>query len=471
MTRRVDVLVVGGGIQGATTALEVARRGLSVLLVERDDFGAGASSSSQRVAHGGLRYLQSLDLPRCLESIRERRRWLRAAPGLVRPLAVRLDASGRSALYRAALHAGLRVNDLLALGRNRGVAPAARLPRSRFPVWYDARFEDTERLLLAVLGAALRAGDGQVEVRNHAPLLGWRTRAGRIVGAQVAGVGEVEAGCVLRCTGPARPGERPLLAMNLVVDAVPLCADGCAVGFAHPDEDRNLFAVPWRGRTILGVFQRDYSFDAAAPFRFEAAWVDECLAWLRAAHPELARLSRRDVRLVHAGLLPRARPDRLDPAERARVEAAADGAIDVQGVKWTTAWAVAERAADLALRQLGRAPRAPAPCPPLGEAAEGKGSMAPGAAGSPGEELLLPGRSPLARRAVERALDAEWARTLRDVLLRRTGTASVGHPGEALVEAVADLAQRRLGWSERERKDEIEAFHADWRFAGQVRRE
>jgi glycerol-3-phosphate dehydrogenase len=470
MTRRVDVLVVGGGIQGATTALEAARRGLSLLLVERDDFGAGASSSSQRVAHGGLRYLQSLDLPRCLESIRERRRWLQAAPGLVRPLAVRLDASGRGSLYRLALRGGLRVNDLLALGRNRGVAREARLPRSRFPVWYDARFDDTERLLLAVLGAAVRAGEGRVEVRNHAPLLGWRTRAGRVVGAEVEGVGEVEAGCVLRCTGPTRPGERPLLAMNLVVDALPLCADGCAVGFAHPDEHRNLFAVPWRGRTILGVFQRDYPFDAAAPFRFEAGWVDECLAWLRAAHPDLARLSRRDVRLVHAGLLPRARPDRLDPAERVRVEVAADGAIDVQGVKWTTAWAVAERAADLALRQLDRPSREPVPRPALG--AEARGSASPGPRG---DGARRPGSAgPLteeARHAVERAFDVEWARTLRDVLLRRTGTASIGHPGEALVEAVADVAQGRVGWSERERKAEIEAFHADWRFAGQVPRE
>jgi glycerol-3-phosphate dehydrogenase len=462
MVRRVDVLVVGGGIQGATTALEAARRGLSVLLVERDDFGAGASSSSQHVAHGGLRYLQSLDLPRCFESIRERRRWLRAAPGLVRPLRVRLDASERGALYRLALRGGLRVNDLLAWRRNDGVAPPARLPRSRFPVWYDARFEDTERLLLAVLGAALRAGEGRTELRNHAALLGWRSEAGRIVGAEIAGLGSVEAGCVLRCTGPTRPGERPLLAMNLVVDALPLSAEGCAVGFAHSEEGRNLFAVPWRDRTILGVFQRDYPFDAAAPFRFEAGWLDECLAWLRAAHPGLAQLSRGDVRLVHAGLLPRARPDRLDPAERVRVEVAPDGAIDVQGVKWTTSWAVAERAADLALRRLGRPVSDVAPCPPLGAGDD---------ANACAQDLLLPGRSALGRHAVERAVDAEWARTLRDILLRRTGTASTGHPGEALVEAVADVAQRRLGWSDRERKEEVEAFHADWRFAGRVPRE
>jgi glycerol-3-phosphate dehydrogenase len=68
-------------------------------------------------------------------------------------------------------------------------------------------------------------------------------------------------------------------------------------------------------------------------------------------------------------------------------------------------------------------------------------------------------------------VDAEWARTLRDALLRRTGAASAGHPGEALVDAVADVAQRRLGWSDRERKEEVEAFHADWRFAGSVPRE
>src|ERR1700755_563787 len=79
-----DVLVVGGGIYGLTIAYDAAQRGLSVALVERDDFGSGASFNHLRTIHGGLRYLQTLDFARARESVRERRTLARIAPRLVR---------------------------------------------------------------------------------------------------------------------------------------------------------------------------------------------------------------------------------------------------------------------------------------------------------------------------------------------------------------------------------------------------
>ena len=84
-----DVLVVGGGIYGLTIAYDCAQRGLSVALIERDDFGSGASFNHLRTIHGGLRYLQSLDIGRARESVRERRTIARIAPHAVRSTAVR----------------------------------------------------------------------------------------------------------------------------------------------------------------------------------------------------------------------------------------------------------------------------------------------------------------------------------------------------------------------------------------------
>ena len=81
-----DVLVVGGGIYGLTIAYDAAQRGLSVALIERNDFGSGSSFNHLRTIHGGLRYLQSLDLSRARESIRERRTLAQIAPHAVRPL-------------------------------------------------------------------------------------------------------------------------------------------------------------------------------------------------------------------------------------------------------------------------------------------------------------------------------------------------------------------------------------------------
>src|SRR3954468_23664027 len=88
-----DVLVVGGGIYGLTLAYDAAQRGLSVALVERDDFGGGASFNHLRTIHGGLRYLQTLDLSRARESVRERRTIARIAPHTARPVPFALSLS------------------------------------------------------------------------------------------------------------------------------------------------------------------------------------------------------------------------------------------------------------------------------------------------------------------------------------------------------------------------------------------
>src|SRR6478735_10273551 len=84
--RTFDVLVVGGGIYGLTIAYDCAQRGLSVALIDRGDFGSGASFNHLRTLHGGLRYLQSLDIGRARESVRERRTLARIAAHALAPL-------------------------------------------------------------------------------------------------------------------------------------------------------------------------------------------------------------------------------------------------------------------------------------------------------------------------------------------------------------------------------------------------
>src|SRR5262252_7205482 len=78
--RTFDLLVVGGGIYGLAIAYDAAQRGLAVALIERDDFGGGLSFNHLRTIHGGLRYLQTLDLRRARESVRERAAFARIAP-------------------------------------------------------------------------------------------------------------------------------------------------------------------------------------------------------------------------------------------------------------------------------------------------------------------------------------------------------------------------------------------------------
>src|SRR5262245_42627593 len=92
--RRFDLLVVGGGICGLMAAWDASTRGLRVALIDRHDFGGGASFNHHRTLHGGLRYLQSADLARLRESVRERRTWARMAPHLISPQLFAVEADG-----------------------------------------------------------------------------------------------------------------------------------------------------------------------------------------------------------------------------------------------------------------------------------------------------------------------------------------------------------------------------------------
>ena len=166
-SERFDVLVVGGGITGVGVARDAALRGLSVALVERDDFASGTSSRSSRLVHGGLRYLEHGHLHLVFESSLERRRLLDLAPHLVRPLEFTWPVYEGARVPRWKLGAGLFLYDLLALFRN--VAPHRRLDPdeviAREPKllaegltggasYFDAATDDARLTLATALGAA-----------------------------------------------------------------------------------------------------------------------------------------------------------------------------------------------------------------------------------------------------------------------------------------------------------------------------
>jgi glycerol-3-phosphate dehydrogenase len=114
-----DLLVIGGGINGAGIARDAAMRGLSVALVEQGDFASGTSSKSSKLIHGGLRYLENYEFALVLEASRERdhlRRHL--APHLVHPMPFVFPIFRGDPVGRLRLSAGLWVYDGLSAFRN-----------------------------------------------------------------------------------------------------------------------------------------------------------------------------------------------------------------------------------------------------------------------------------------------------------------------------------------------------------------
>jgi glycerol-3-phosphate dehydrogenase len=463
-----DLLVIGGGISGATCAYDAALRGLRVALVEAADFCSGASWNSLKTIHGGLRHLQRGDLFALRESMGERRCLLRIAAPIVRPLPFLVPTYGHGPKGREALALGLLLNDLVSFDRNRGQVAERRIPRSRClsrrevmaelpglpgarltggALWFDAQVKSSERLVLGFLHGA--AAQGAV-LANYVEVTGLLGQGGRVVGVrardrEAEGELEIRARMVLSCAGPAvdevlsrggvrRPAVPLLRAANLVLSRriVGDKAVGRAVG------GRFLFMVPWEDRTMVGT-----SYVPAASGRPGAA---ELLEDARAAFP-WAELEARDVALVHVGLVPGEGDGsglwtrhRLIDHER---EDGTPGLISVVAVKYTTGRAVAEQAVDLAVARLGR--RA-APCRSA--------------------EQSLPGLAPagdLPRARAQSAVRDEMALHLDDAVLRRLDLGTRQPAEAAQVDEVAGAMAAELGWdgprlrSERQR---LERFYA-----------
>jgi glycerol-3-phosphate dehydrogenase len=457
--REWDVVVVGGGIYGAAVAWDAAQRGLAVVLVEREDFGAGASWNSLKTIHGGLRYLQKLDLGRLRQSARERATLLAIAPELVRPLPFVVPTYGHGTNGREALALGLWLNDRLTRDRNRGLPPDHRIPDARTAsaaealrlvpgleprgltgaaLWHDAQAVSTERLTLAFVLAAVEAG---ALAANHAEVVSILRAAGRVAGVAVrdalgGATLETRARMVVNAAGPwadevlARGSLRRapaslLRARNLVLrrsPAVPL-----AVG--AKSEGRFLFLVPWAGRTIVGTSYEPAEGVPSDPLAFldEAA---RAFPW--------AGIGRADVAVVHEGLVP-GRGGAAGLSTRPRlhdheVEDGVPGLVSLQGVKYTTARLVAEQSVDLVVRRLSReAPPCRTAATPLPQA------------------RLLTG--PLGDRA-RHAVRDEMALTLSDAVLRRLDLGTAGPPPEEELDAVARAMAAELGWDAgRERRE------------------
>jgi glycerol-3-phosphate dehydrogenase len=461
--RRFDLLIVGGGIAGATAAWDAAQRGLAVALVEGQDFGSGTSWNSLKTIHGGLRHLQRLDLAGLRESVRERRALLRIAPSLVRPLSFVVPSHGYGVHGRAALGVALAMYALLSLDRNRGVAADRRLQVGRILgarelkalvpgldrpgltgalMWQDAQVERPEALLLAFVSAA--AGAGAV-VANYVEARELLREGDRVVGARVRdGVGggaiDVRASIVLAAVGEgldrlleraalAPTRERWLSAINLVVHRPPpasLAVGGDASG-------RHLFLVPWRGVTMIGT---DYAppevpvADRVSTLLDDAA---QAFPFFACRSEEVALVHRGFVPGVHAGAL-RTRDGVLDGAAHG-----APGLLSARAAKYTTARALAESAVDRVLRQLGRphvpcrTAETPLPVPPPAASLEER-----------------------ARRAVHE----EMAQHLADVVLRRTDLGTAGPPAPADLDRVAGVLARERGWDEAAARTEREALLA-----------
>jgi glycerol-3-phosphate dehydrogenase len=491
-----DLLVIGGGITGAGTALDAAFRGLRVALVEKDDFASGTSSRSSKLIHGGLRYLKGLEFGLVREGLRERRELERMAPHLVSPLRFVVPRYGR--LYLG-IRAGLFAYDALAIGsgypRHESLGPdevTALSPMLREPAgglsFWDARTDDA-RLVWNVARTAQRAG---ATIVNHAKVVALLHAQDKVAGASVKDeesgrVIDVRARVVVNATGVwadqvrgleatgASVGIRPSRGTHIVFRASRLPTQ-TALLLPTPDR-RFVFVIPWfDDSVIVGTTDSDYEGPLEDPqpseeeIRYLLDVVDAVTEY---------RIDRTDVIASFAGLRPlvRSRGRTKDISRRHVVDVGPGGMVTITGGKLTSWRRMATDAVNTALaagafdyqpvsrtheERLSGAAFADGVVPALGAVLAELGLDESHAKrlyhryGSLGAEVLrlvrddaslgqrLHPQAPYLRAEAEYAITTEMARTVEDVLARRLRlTLTTPDGGRAAFEWVANRLDRK----------------------------
>jgi len=518
-TERFDVLVIGGGVTGAGTALDAASRGLRVALVEARDLASGTSSRSSKLIHGGLRYLEQFDFKLVYEALRERDLLVsKLAPHLVKPVSF-LYPLYKKVVERPYVGAGLVLYDSMEgtrrpVPRHRHLSARGALKRAPAlspdrlagaMLYYDAQVDDARHTLTVARTAAAHSA----VIGTRLSVVGLLRSAERVTGARVRDeesgrILEVSAEAVVICAGVwtdlvhelagVQAGYKVRMSKGVHI-VVPRAAVDADTGMILRTEKSVLFFIPWGEHWIVGTTDTDFAGDRAEPVATE----EDIEYILAAANRVLARpLIRADVIGVYAGLRPLVEPQTGNGAKPTTklsrehvVDTPVPGLASIAGGKFTTYRLMARDVVDAAVADFDRevpgsvteqvpllgADGLAAVQPAVGRLAEDYG--VPRAAvehllgryGTLAAEVLelvkgdaalgrplAPGH-PYLRAEVAYAVSHEGALHVEDVLMRRTRLfIESADSGAAVAAEVAALMGRPLGWSRRRRAAETRRY-------------
>jgi glycerol-3-phosphate dehydrogenase len=319
---RFDVIIIGGGINGAGIARDAAMRGLKVLLIEKGELGCATTSASTRLIHGGLRYLEHFEFGLVRESLREREILLKIAPHLVKALGITIPIYKQSKRGRLTIRAGMMLYDLLSPGKS--LPSHQMLSRAetleRWPglnpegliesaLYYDAQVEFPERLVVENVRSAREFG---AEVLT-------RTLVTRLAVEGVEYVGEdgqkqfVEASVVINAAGPwidlvleRAPVASPKLisgtkGSHIVVAPFPGAPENALYLEARSD-GRPIFIIPWNKVFLIGTTDVRFEGDPDE-VRCEDWEIEYLLSETNLALP-FARLIRDNILSTYSGVRP-----------------------------------------------------------------------------------------------------------------------------------------------------------------------
>jgi glycerol-3-phosphate dehydrogenase len=362
-----DVLVVGGGINGAAIAHLAALNGLKVCLLEKDDFACGTSSKSTKIVHGGLRYLENFEFSLVKEALRERTALINNAPHLVHPLGFIVPVYKGDARPFWMIKFGIFLYDFLCgkhLIKKRRTLTAAEIIHLVQGIkaeglvggvmYYDGQMDDARLVLENVLCAA----DKGAVVLNYAQVRSFLKETGKTVGVEaldrisnqafkvrakriVAAVGVWTDFFLDKEHARAPLKVRPTKGVHIVYRGQ-VCDH--AIVLATKSDKRIFFMIPWHGNSLIGTTDTDYSGDPDS-VKVEDEDIEYLFNEARRVFPDVD-FQNKDIISTFAGLRPlvynEGAPSKV--SRRHVVESSYSGVIYVYGGKYTTFRKIAEDA-------------------------------------------------------------------------------------------------------------------------------
>ncbi|MCU0708022.1 MAG: glycerol-3-phosphate dehydrogenase/oxidase [Pirellula sp.] len=467
-----DIAVIGGGVTGASIALDAASRGYQVILLEQSDFGKGTSSRSTKLVHGGVRYLAQGNISLVRDALRERTRLATNAPHVVHERSFVVPCGGLFEFMWYRL--GLVVYDALAgtsnYRRSSGLTghacleavPTLRPERARWGVRYsDGQFDDA-RLLIDLVRTA--CDQGAVAI-NYASVIELNKSAtGKLNGLrcidQETGE-EISIGtrCIVNACGPFcdamrkqdEPTSESMIAASQGVHIVlpkDFLPGDSAIIVPKTSDGRVLFLIPWHERVLVGTTDTPISGVPLEPRATDA----EIEFLLKTSAEYLVQAPRRsDILSVFTGIRPLVKPKRAQGKTSSisrdhTIEVSQSGLITITGGKWTTARKMAQDCVDQCIA-IGLLPNHPCQTAHLPIQSESTSVHQYVKSAEVNEQHVI------------RWVRDEMARTVEDVLARRTRWLFLDvAAAEAMAPQIATWMAQELGRDARWVAEQVEAF-------------
>lgn len=390
-----DIVIIGGGISGASVAYEAASRGLKVALVEKKDFASGTSSASSKMIHGGLRYLARGEFKLVRESLRERRIMMNIAPNFVHPIPFLFSLYKNDKNPKYLYKVGMLLYDLLSFDKNLVWDKNNKMPNHRFitkdevlklvpnakkkgligaNLYYDCFNHSPERLTLSFLKSAEYYG---ANIANYAEMKNFiieqKPKGKKITGIEVYDKVnhknvKLRAKAVINCAGPwadivlknlenknshelnLRRSEGIHILTKKLIDKYI---------FAGIDKnEKHFFVIPYRNHTLIGTTDKEFKGNPDN-YKVTKQSILELLDTVNTSFNDNEKIKYTDILFTYGGLRPLVEEQTEDVYNSSRKYEITDesknglyGLFTVEGGKFTTSRSLAENVIDKVTKKM-----------------------------------------------------------------------------------------------------------------------